>query len=124
MKKKILPVVIAIVLIIVIAGASFGTTLWEKYSYSKERADLADYFKMVGETDVAIVLQDEIIEERARLLDGTYYLDLDSVHKYFNTRFYEDRGEGLLLYTVPDDLISTVPGRREVPDKAGSRTMD
>lgn len=124
MKKKILPVVIAIVLIIVIAGASFGKTLWEKYSYSKERADLADYFKMAGETDVAIVLQDEIIEERARLLDGTYYLDLDTVHKYFNTRFYEDRGEGLLLYTIPDDIISAVTGSREVTDKDGSRTMD
>lgn len=124
MKKKILPVVIAIVLIIVIAGASFGTALWERYSYSKERADLADYFKMAGETDAAIVLQDEIIEERARLWDGTYYLDLDTVHKYFNTRFYEDQGEGLLLYTVPDDIIRTVTGSGEVTDKDGSRTMD
>ncbi|MCM1126398.1 MAG: glycosyl hydrolase family 18 protein [Lachnospiraceae bacterium] len=124
MKKKILPVVIAIVLIIVIAGASFGTALWEKYSYSRERADLTDYFEMAGETDVAIVLQDEIIEERARLWDGTYYLDLDTVHKYFNTRFYEDQGEGLLLYTVPDDIIRTVTGSGEVTDKDGSRTMD
>ncbi len=124
MKKKILPVVIAIVLIIVIAGASFGKTLWEKYSYSKERADLADYFEIAGETDVAVILQDEMIEERARLLDGTYYLDLDTVHKYFNARFYEDRGEGLLLYTVPDDIIRTAAGSSEVVDKDGSRTMD
>lgn len=124
MKKKILPVVIAIVLIIVIAGASFGATLWEKYSYSKERADLADYFEIAGETDAAIVLQDEMIQERAKLLDGTYYLELDTVHKYFNARFYEDRGEGLLLYTVPDDIIRTVAGSSEVTDKDGSRTMD
>jgi len=124
MKKKILPVVIAIVLIIVIAAASFGTKLWEKYSYTKERADLNAYFSMSGENDVAIVLQDEIIEERAKLLDGVYYLDLATVHKYFNTRFYEDKGEGLLLYTVPDDIIRYEIGSREVSDKEGTQSVE
>ncbi len=124
MKKKILPVVIAIVLIIVIAAASFGTKLWEKYSYTKERADLNAYFNMSGESDVAIVLQDEIIEERAKLLDGVYYLDLATVHKYFNTRFYEDKGEGLLLYTVPDDIIRYEIGSSQVSDKEGTQSMD
>lgn len=124
MKKKILPVVIAIVLIIVIAAVSFGTKLWEKYSYTKERADLNAYFNMSGENDVAIVLQDEIIEERAKLLDGVYYLDLATVHKYFNTRFYEDKGEGLLLYTVPDDIIRYEIGSSQVSDKKGTQSMD
>lgn len=123
MKKKILPIVIAIVLIIVIAGVSFGKVFLEKYSYTKERADLSDYFNMSGESDVAIVLQDELIEERARLFDGVYYLDLSTVHKYFNDRFYEDKGEGLLLYTVPDDIIRTVIGTDEVTDGSGTETL-
>lgn len=120
MKKKLIPVVIAIVLIIVIAGISVGKIFLEKYSYSKERADLDDYFHMSGEADVAIVLQDELIEERAKLFDGEYYLDIGTVHKYFNDRFYEDKGEGLLLYTVPDDIIRTVIGSSEVTDKNGT----
>lgn len=123
MKKKIIPVVIAIALIIVIGGVSVGATLWNKYSYSKERADLSAYFGMSGEADVAIVLQDEMIEERARLIQGVYYVDLNTVHKYFNQRFYEDRKEGLLLYTVPDDIIRTVIGSSEMTDKDGSRTL-
>lgn len=123
MKKKIMPVLIAIVLIIIIGGVSFGAKIVEKYSYSKERADLNDYYGMSGETDVAIVLQDEIIEERARLFDGVYYLDLNTVHKYFNDRFYEDKGEGLLLYTVPDDIIRTVIGTEEMTDKDGTRGL-
>lgn len=123
MKKKILPIIIAIVLIIVIAGVSFGKVFLEKYSYTKERADLSDYFNMSGESDVAIVLQDELIEERARLFDGVYYLDLSTVHKYFNDRFYEDKGEGLLLYTVPDDIIRTVIGTDEVTDGSGTETL-
>lgn len=123
MKKKIIPVLIAVVLIIVIAGISFGTKILEKYSYTKERADLNAYFEMSGDNDVAIVLQNEIIEERARLFDGAYYLDLNTVHKYFNDRFYEDKGEGLLLYTLPDDIIRTVTGSSEVTTKSGTETL-
>lgn len=123
MKKKVLPVMIAVVLIIVIAGVSVGATLWERYSYTKERADLSEYFGISGETDVAIILQDEILEERARIWDGVYYLDLNTVHQYFNARFYEDRGEGLLLYTIPDDIIKTEIGSSEVSDGDGSRSM-
>ena len=123
MKKKIIPVLLAIVLIIVIAGISFRTKILEKYSYTKERADLDAYFQMAGDSDVAIVLQNEIIEERARLFDGVYYLDLNTVHKYFNDRFYEDKGEGLLLYTLPDDIIRTVTGSSEVTTKDGTETL-
>lgn len=123
MKRKILPVAIAIVLIIVIAGISLGSRILEKYSYSKERADLNEYFHMSGESDVAIVLQDELIEERARLFDGVYYMDLNTVHKYFNDRFYEDKGEGLLLYTLPDDIVRTVVGSSEMTKKEGVETL-
>lgn len=124
MKKKILPVLIAIVLIIVIGGVSFGIKFMEKYSYSKERADLSAYFNMRGDSDVAIVLGDELIEARALLSGGVYYLDLPTVHEYFNSRFYEDRGEGLLLYTLPDDIVRTVIGSGEVSDKNGTRSLE
>lgn len=123
MKRKILPVAIAIVLIIVIAGISLGSRILEKYSYSKERADLNEYFHMSDESDVAIVLQDELIEERARLFEGVYYIDLNTVHKYFNDRFYEDKGEGLLLYTLPDDIVRTVIGSSEVTKKEGVEAL-
>ena len=120
MKKKIIPVLIAIVLILVIGAVSFGGKIVEKYSYSKEQADLNAYYGMSGESDVAIVLGNEIIEERARLWDGKYYLELATVHKYFNDRFYEDKGENLLLYTVPDDIIRTQIGSSVREQKSGS----
>ncbi len=123
MKKKIIPVLIAIVLILVIGAVSFGGKIVEKYSYSKEQADLNVYYGMSGESDVAIVLGNEIIEERARLMDGKYYLELATVHKYFNDRFYEDKGENLLLYTVPDDIIRTQIGSSVREQKSGSSDL-
>lgn len=112
--KKIIPVLIAIVLIIVVAVAGFGAKLLNKYSYSKERADLTEYFGIMDSDDVAVILQDEQIEEYAKLWDGVCYFDLATVHKYFNDRFYEDKKEGLLLYTLPDAVVSTLIGSTSV----------
>ena len=112
--KKIIPVLIAIVLIIVVAAVGFGSKIMEKYSYSKERADLTEYFGITGSDDVPIILQDERIEEHAKLLDGVCYFDLATVHKYFNDRFYEDKKEGHLLYTLPDAIVDTLIGSQSV----------
>ena len=112
--KKIIPVLIAIVLIIVVAAVGFGSKVTEKYSYSKERADLTEYFGIMGSDDVPIILQDERIEEHAKLWDGVCYFDYATVHKYFNDRFYEDKKEGLLLYALPDKIVSTEIGSQAV----------
>ena len=112
--KKIIPVLIALFLIIVIAVIGVGSKLIEKYSYSKERADLTAYFDVRDEGDVPVILQDERIEEHARLIDGVCYFDLAMVHQYFNDRFYEDKKEGLLLYTLPDAIVSTAIGTQTV----------
>jgi spore germination protein YaaH len=122
--KKAIPVLIAIVLIIVVAAAGFGSRLLDKYSYSKERADLTEYFGVTGDDDVPIILQDEQIEEHARLWDGECYFDLDTVHKYFNDRFYHDTKEGLLLYTLPDRIVKTEIGSSEVTSGDETTTRD
>ena len=122
--KKIIPVLIAIVLIIVVAAVGFGAKFMEKYSYSKERADLAEYFGIMGSDDVPIILQDERIEEHAKLWDGVCYFDFATVHKYFNDRFYEDKKESLLLYALPDMIVSTEIGSRAVTVGTDSSERD
>ena len=108
--KKLIPVVTAIVLIIVIAAVAFGSQIYEKYSYSQEKADLNEYYNIYGDEEVPILLQDELVEEKAILADGVYYFDLDTVHKYFNTRFYFDEKENLLLYTTPTQIFTSEVG--------------
>ena len=103
--KKMIPVITAIVLIIVVVAISVGVKVMDKYSYSKERADLNEYYSIDNEGEVAIILQNERIGESAKLMDGVYYFDLATVHRYFNERFYEDKNEQLLLYTLPDETI-------------------
>lgn len=123
MKKKIIPIVIAIVLIIIIGGVTFGSRILEKYSYSKERADLNAYYGITGSQEAAIVLQDEIVEEKGRISDGICYLDIATIHKYLNDRFYVDGGEGLLLYTLPEDIVRNSIGSSVKETAQGSEEL-
>lgn len=119
MKKKILPVLVALFLILIIGGFAVGSYLAEKYSYSKEKADLNEYFQVSGE-QLAIILQDDMLEEKAVLKEGICYFDLATVHQYFNEIFYVDRTENLLLYTTATEIIRTTLGESAYTDAAGS----
>ena len=109
MKKK-LPVIIAVVLIIVIVAITAGMKILERFSYSKERMDANAYYGLETGEEVALVLNNEIKEEKGRLSEGRCYLPLDTVHAYLNDRFYADYNEGLLLYTTPDSIIRAEAG--------------
>ena len=122
MKKKAITVLVAIVLIMIIGGVSLGKLYIDKYSYSKERADLDEYFGVSGE-ELAIVLQDEMVEEKALLRNGSCYLDLDVVHKYLNEIFYADRTEGLLLYALPTEVVSVRFGENVYNNAGGVQDM-
>lgn len=111
--KKVIPVLVAVVLILVIAAAGFGAKIVERYSYSKEHADLEKYFGITGADDVPIILQDEQIDEHAKIWDNVCYFDFATVHMYFNDRFYEDKLEGLLIYALPDSIVKTEIGSSE-----------
>lgn len=111
--KKVIPVLIAIVLIIIVAGVAFGSQIIERYTYSREEADLYEYFHIVKEDEVPIVLQDEMLSVKALMQDDICYFDLNTVHTYFNDRFYVDETEQLLLYTTPTDIIRTNIGTSE-----------
>lgn len=110
MKKRWIPVLIALTLIVIILAGAAGVFLFEKYSYSKEQADLDAYFGLSADEEVAVVLNDAIVEEKGILYQGHCYLDLETVHAYINDRFYVDYNEGLLLYALPDEVVSAAVG--------------
>lgn len=108
MKKRIMPALIAVVLIILTVAIGLGSGMMEKYSYSDVRADLGEYFQVTSEDEAAIVLQDEMIEDKALIQNGCYYLPLDFVKAQIDDRFYYDYNENLLIYTLPVDSVTAV----------------
>lgn len=121
MKKRILPVIIAILLIFVIAGGALGKVLLDKYSYSKEEADWNEFYQVSESDRSAIILQDEMVEEQALIRDGVCYFDLATVHKYMNEVFYADMTEKLLLYANPTEVIRTTFGETSYTTTEGTQ---
>jgi len=106
--KKLIPAIIAIALILIVVAGSFGMKLKEKYSYSDEQQNLAEYYNLLSAADsrsVAVVLQNEMIPNWVKLIDDRCYMELEDVQTLLNERFYHDENEGLLIYTTPTQKI-------------------
>lgn len=93
-----------------------GSMLIEKLTPSDEMMQLADYYQ-VKDSEVLIILQDEIYDIKGMLIDGAVYVDYDTVVQQFNHRFYWDSNENILTYTTPDEII-----RAEADSKSYSVT--
>jgi len=105
--KKFLPTIIAIVLIVLIGGGIVATKYIEKYTYTKEKQDLNEYYGITAADDVAIVLQDQKLETKAKLIEGNVYLSFEDVSELLNDRFYVDTNENWLIYTTPTEIIKS-----------------
>ena len=79
MKKKMIPVIVAVALIILIVCIAGGKSLLERFAYSKEYRDLNSYFDITNASDVAIDMNHEIIDTKAKMSEGSVYLDYSSV---------------------------------------------
>lgn len=97
-------------LILVIAAAVF---IIKKYSPSKERMDLGIYFQMEEENELAIIIQNTLIEEKGIVLNGKPYVSTAVVKEYLNDRFYWDSAENLYIYTTPTEMITAHVGENQ-----------
>lgn len=108
--KKIIPFLVAIILIGVVIAVNYKDEIKHLgkrvvYSYGTEYADLNEIYKIYSDSEVPIVLQDALIEEKGVKIDGNVYLANDVVRKYFTVRFYQDKYENLLLYTNDHETV-------------------
>lgn len=125
-KAKIITFVVAVALIIIVGLIAFGGRVKEsmengedinarwflallypdKYAYSSDLMDMNEYFQLFASDDVAIILQNERIEDRGKLYEGRLYFSLDTVASIFTKRFYYNAVEQVLLYTTSTDIMS------------------
>lgn len=127
MKKKIIPVLVAIALICVVALVAVVPKILDRYAYSKERVDLTEYFECDG-SEARIMLQDTLLSDRALVRDGAVYFAYDTVAAYMEDRFYYNDMERALKYTLPDHvetvLLDTNVIIKTIPDISGQGTME
>lgn len=98
-------ILIAVVVVIIILVIFIGKII-NKYTPSKEVQDLYEYYGLTEDSSAAIVLNHEIISQQAIVKNGMLYVDYETARDLFNSRFYWDSNENLLLYTTAEDVIS------------------
>ncbi len=103
--KHIIPVIVVGIIFLVLS-ITLGVKLIQKYTPSKEHLELSDYYGLGNDTQVAITLNNTVLDQYATLIDGHIYLDYNFVHDVLNERFYWDANENILLYTTATDVIS------------------
>ena len=105
-----IPVMIAVLLILVVGGGMAVKFLYDKYSPSKELADTTEYFNLENDQEIAVLVNDQIIGDKGRLIDGKVYLNVETVYQYLNQRFYWDASENIYLYALPTELVTAQVG--------------
>ena len=113
LSPQVIPVLIAVFLVFVVGGVMVGRMLYEKYSPSKELADTNEYFHLENDQEIAVLLNDLLLEDKGKLIDGRVYLDVETVYQYLNSRFYWDAAENTYLYALPTELVSVEVGSSE-----------
>ena len=108
--QKVIPAVIAIVLIIIILIVGKVTGLFDNFSYSSDKADLYSYFGVSSDDSAAVIQDGAIFEKQLKIVNGTVYLDLDTVKENYVDRFYYDVNDSALLYTTETDVLSATVG--------------
>lgn len=111
-RKRNLGLKIALLIILVITALA-SAFLWKRYSPSKERADRKKYYGIENENQMAVIVNNQVVDPKAMLSDGKAYLQYESVRDYINSRFYWDPNENVLLYTLPNDTVSVGVGSKE-----------
>lgn len=110
-KRKIgFKIFLFLIFFIAIGYAVFS--LYKRYSFTKERANLETYLGVKGE-DVAIYLNDELqvkkddkVKKTGLAANETVYIPLSFVKASINDRFYYAKDIKKILYCVPDEIRS------------------
>lgn len=112
MRKKAGPVIAALLLVIVIVLIFVVGRKIEQYIPSEEVEDLGTYYSISSPDDVAIILNRELTEQKAKLFDGVVYITYEMLHG-MNNRFYWDDNEQLLRYTTAEASVTAYAGQND-----------
>ena len=96
--------VLVLLFIFILAGGGLGVLFAKKYIPSNELADKSRIFG-IKDGQVALILDNQVQEEKGIYEDGQVYLPVDWVNEHLNERFYWDEGEKLLVYALPESIV-------------------
>lgn len=106
--KSPLPVVICLVIVAAIVG--IGGFFINRYSPTGKKMNKSEYYGLSSGDQAALIVNDEVLEEKGLVIDGEVYVDYMTVWNYLNSGYYWEAGASQLLLTLPAGTNTWVPG--------------
>lgn len=106
--KKIIPILVTILLIIVVAIAGVITFMVQRNAPTKERMDSAAYYGFTDAAQTAIIVDGTISDTFGKKTESHYYIDYETVASLINKRFYWNEGSASVLYALPTEVREIV----------------
>ncbi len=100
-KKVVIIAVIVAVLLVLFLGAA---AVYRYVAPSSVKKDLTSFFEM-EQNQVALIVDDTMLEERGLKIDDQIYIPADIASGYMDERIYVDEKENILSYVTSDGLI-------------------
>jgi spore germination protein YaaH len=104
------PLPIIICLAVVVAAIGIGSFFINRYAPTEEEMDRGEYYGLTSEDQAALIVNDQLLEEKAIVSDGEIYIDYKTVWNYLNSGFYWDVQAGQLMLTLPSGTLTWTPG--------------
>lgn len=104
MRNRFLPLFVALGLIVMVLAAYLGYGLIDRYTPSKEQADISQVFQVQGD-EIALFLNHQMAESKGFFLSGQAYLPITWVNRNLNDRFYWGAAERQLMYALPTEIL-------------------
>ena len=101
MRKKKSPVPVAAGLLAAAVLVGIGGFALNRYAPTGEHMDKMEYYGLTDESQAALVVDDQVLESRGIVENGSIYVDYRTAWDYFNSGFYWDAAQGQLMLTLP-----------------------
>lgn len=120
-KKKAVPVLVVLILIVLVGAAGVVSFLINRYKPGTEYMAGNEYFNLTDENSVALIQNGELLEEQAVLIGGEPYAAYTYVESQLNSCFYWDEETKGILLTTSGGVQTLLPGDAAVAKTPGGQ---
>ena len=109
MKRRKSPLKAVFLVLLLLVACAAGVYGYKRYMPTNERADLSRIYDS-RDNEVTVFLNYEKQKIRGIYEDGQTYLQVDWVNANLNERFYWDNREKVLVYALPEEVVTADAG--------------
>ena len=108
-KKKVSKIPLIISALAIAWIIFFTSYFFRKYSPTDKTMDHAEYFQLEEADDAALIVNDQVMEEKGKVIDGAVYFDYLTAWDVLNNAFYWEDSANTLYLTLPKEEKSWTP---------------